>query len=115
MDEWKELLQKHQTQESDSSQLTDGASRDSGSLLQQVRELVGQTDKTGDAGEADGVAAKPVCFSDGYVRRSPVQEYFTPADYRRKTIRKWLLIFCGVCLAVLLVIALYRTGLLSFK
>ena len=115
MDEWKELLQKHQTQENDPSQTTDGASRDSGSLLQQVRELVRQTDRTGGAGEADGGETKPICFSDGYVRRSPVQEYFTPADYRRKTIRKWLLIVCGVCLAALLVIALYRTGLLSFK
>lgn len=114
MDEWKELLQKHQTQENDPSQTTDGASRDSGSLLQQVRELVGQTDGAG-AGEADGGAENPIRFSDGYVRRTPVQEYFTPADYRRKTIRKWLLIVCGVCLAALLVIALYRTGLLSFK
>lgn len=115
MDEWQELLQKVQVRPDGAAALTDGTAQDGSSLMQQVRELVGVTGPAaGEAAEA-GLSAPGECFRDGYVRRSPVQEYVTPPDYKRKTIRKCVLIVLGVCFLALLVVALLRTGLLSFK
>lgn len=113
MEEWKELLQKHNLQEDRQARMSDGDPQDAGTLLKMVQELVGQTDKASETEPED--AAAPVCLPDGYVRRSPVQAYVTPADYRKKTVRRVILIVLGVGFFVLLVIALLRTGLLSFK
>ena len=53
--------------------------------------------------------------ADGYVRRSPVQVYMTAEDYSRRRIRKAIIIAVGVCLAILLVMALAKTGLLRLR
>lgn len=45
---------------------------------------------------------------DGYVRRSPVQEFVVPYDYTQRRRRKFLMLVCGAVLAVLAVYLLLR-------
>ena len=107
---WKELLQQHQTQENGEAQETD-ASQAQGSLLQQVRLLVGQTAPDVPAAEASTEAhgKKRAACADGYVRRSPAQPYVTPPDYRRRRIRKAVLFLIVLAFLILLAVALLRS------
>ena len=101
-----EQLLEQQT-ESAAPQPEPGAAR--GSLLQQVRALLGQS-AAADAGRKTASApAEPTVCADGYVRRSPVQPYYTPEDFGRRRTRKIILIIVGVVFVVLLVTALVRS------
>lgn len=60
------------------------------------------------AGAADGGA---VC-ADGYVRRSPVQPYRVPPEYGRRRRRLALLAALAAVALVLIVVGLWRQGLL---
>ena len=116
MEDWQELLQQHGTSEARPSLPEDGGAPGRSSLMQQVRELVGQTGEAASPETESAVRTEQrVCYPDGYVRRSPVQPYVTPEDYRRRTIRKCVMIAVALAFAVLLVSALLKSKLLSFK
>lgn len=115
MEDWQELLrQQHGAAEDRQSLPAGGGAGGRSGLMQQVRELVGQTGETAGAEDA-GAPAERVSFPDGYVRRSPVQAYVTPPGYRRRRIWNAILIAVALVFAVLLVIALLRSKLISFK
>ena len=105
-----EQLLEQQTETPAQPQPEPGAARAQGSLLQQVRALLGQS-AAADAGRraAEAPAERVVC-ADGYVRRSPVQPYYTPEDFGRRRTRRIILYAVGVVFVVLVVTALVRSG-----
>ena len=112
---WEELLKLHEKQEDGLSQAFDDEARDKGSLIRQAAAMIGQTEtEAGDPAE-DVEAEEPVTYADGYLRRSPEQVYMTAEDYDRRRIRKAIVIAAAAVLAVLLVLALTRTGLLRLR
>ena len=112
---WEELLLLHDEKPEDQLLLSDGKAKEKGSLIRQVRALVGQTGgENAAAAEPDEPEAPRPC-PDGYVRRSPVQPYRTAEDYFRRRTRKAVLAVIVLVLAVLLVLALMKTGLLQFR
>ncbi len=112
---WEDLLKLHEKQEDGLSQAFDVEAGDKGSLIQQAAAMIGQTEEaTADVAQDDD-AEEIVRCADGYVRRSPVQVYMTAEDYGRRRIRKAIIIAVGVCLAILLVMALAKTGLLRLR
>ena len=112
---WEDLLKLHEKQEDGLSQALDDEARDKGSLIQQAAAMIGQTEEAAaDVAQNDDTEEIVRC-ADGYVRRSPVQVYMTAEDYNRRRIRKAIIIVVGVCLAILLVMALAKTGLLRLR
>ncbi len=114
MKEWENLLRRQRDQE---DQQENDTPRRAGSLMEEVRDLVGETGaEPAPAKEQESETEETVVkYSDGYVRVSPVQEYYTPPDFNRRRIKKAVLILAGLCFLVLLVIALLRSGLLRFR
>ena len=110
---WKELLQLHDTKPEEQVQFGDSGEKDRGSLIRQVCEQFGKT-VAENAAEDDDMQG-PVRCADGYVRRSPVQPYGTAEDFLRRRIRRIVMIVLGVIFAVLLILALMRSGLLVFR
>ena len=106
---WEELQIEQQTQTAVQPQPEPGAAWSRGGLLEQVCALLGPA-AAADAARKnlDAPAERAVC-ADGYVRRSPVQPYFTPEDFGRRRTRKIVLIIVGVVFVVLLVTALVRS------
>ena len=105
-----ELLRRREAREENLPALSEDR-RNTGSLITQAAMSIGQAVPTAEE-EPPG---EPVICGDGYVRRSPVQEYRTPEDYRRKRGRRIIGAVLLVCLAALLVLALVRAGLLGLK
>ncbi len=93
----------------------DGDEFTRGSLIRQVRSLVGISGayKAGEE-ELPGGEWERVCCRDGYVRRSPVQAYRTPEDYPRRRIRKALVILIVLIIAALLALAIFKSGIIRF-
>ena len=85
--------------------------RNLGSLIEQAAMSIGQT--VPQAGEEP--PREPVHCSNGYLRRSPVQEYQTAADYKKKRSRRIIGGILLVILLALLALALVRAGLLQLK
>ena len=112
---WEELLKLHEKQEDGLSQALDDEARDKGSLIRQAAAMIGQTEAEAAGPAEDGEGEGPVTYADGYLRRSPEQVYMTAEDYDRRRIRKAILIAAAAVLAVLLVLALTRTGLLRLR
>lgn len=82
-------------------------------LIRRVDRMMGMTVEGASLPEDTGGEEPPRC-GDGYIRRSPVQPYRVAEDYHMRLVRKAVLIVVGAFLAVLLVIALIRAGLLRF-
>ena len=112
---WEDLLKLHEKQEDGLSQALDDEARDKGSLIQQAAAMIGQTEEAAADDAQDDDTEEIVRCADGYVRRSPVQAYRTAEDYHRRQIRKAVLIAVGAVLAILLVVALTKTGLLRLR
>ena len=113
---WEELLKLHERRDDNLSQTGEQEARDKGSLIQQAAAMIGQSEAEALIGSAEANAfTETVQCADGYERRSPVQIYLTAEDYNRRRIRKAILIVLGVVLAVLLVMALAKTGLLRLR
>ena len=112
---WEELLKLHEKQEDGLSQALGEEARDKGSLIRQAAAMIGQTEAETAGPEEDGDPEEPVTYADGYVRRSPEQVYMTAEDYDRRRIRKAIVIAVAAILAILLVLALTRTGLLRLR
>ena len=105
-----ELLRRRDTREENLPALSEDR-RNTGSLITQAAMSIGQAVPTAEE-EPPG---EPVICGDGYVRRSPVQEYRTPEDYKKKRDRKIIGGILLACVAALLVLALVRAGLLGLK
>ena len=113
---WEELLKLHEKQEDGLAQASDDEARDKGSLIRQAAAMIGMTEtETAVPTEEESEPEEPLRYADGYVRRSPVQVYLTAEDYDRRRIRKAILIAVGAVLALLLVLALAKTGLLRLR
>ncbi len=110
-----ELLRPTDSRAEDQSASGDGAAQGKGSLLQQVRAFGGLGDGEVLASSEPEAAQEPVYCADGYERRSPVQPYVTPPDFLRRRIRRIVAIVLGVCLVVLLAIALTKSGIIRFR
>ena len=108
----KELLPQNAREEA-RSESDGGASRGGDGLIAQVCGEIGST--AGDAAEAHFAAEGRVFLPDGYLRRSPVQAYRTPPDYAKKRVVKAVLIAAGLCLIVLLGLALLKSGLFRLR
>ena len=52
---------------------------------------------------------------DGYMRRTPVQEYRISQEFKRKRIRRAVLAVVVLGLVVLLVLAILKSGLIKLK
>ena len=108
----KELLQQH-TQEEVRTESDGDLSHGGDGLIAQV---CGEIEPT-----AGGIAETPltaegrISLPDGYMRRSPVQAYRTPSDYAKKRVVKAVLIAAGLCLVVLLGLALLKSGLFRLR
>ena len=112
---WEELLLLHDEKPEDQLLLSDGKAKEKGSLIRQVRALVGQTGgENAAAAEPDEPEAPRPC-PDGYVRRSPVQAYRTAEDFSRRRIRKIITAVVVVIIAALLLYALMKSGLVVFR
>lgn len=57
---------------------------------------------------------EPLTCSDGYVRRTPVQSYRTPAGYHRQRRRRLMAVLTLALVLVLVAAAILRSGLLRF-
>ena len=86
--------------------------RDKGSLIRQAGEMFSLREEDFPLPEEGRAPGEQVICADGYVRRSPVQPYAVPADYQKRRIRKAVTIAVVVCLVVLALAALVKTGLL---
>ena len=116
MEEWQDLLKRDRRAEDAPALPTGGETSGRSGLMQQIRELVGQTGAPVPTEAEDAIRTEErTCGPDGYVRRSPVQQYVTPPDYRRRVVRKCILLAVVAAFAVLLVIALLKSKLLSFR
>lgn len=63
--------------------------------------------------EKDGKSApRAARCADGYVRRSPVQPYRVPPEYRRRRRRLAVLVVLILLALVLIVLGIWRNGLL---
>ena len=109
---WEELLKLHDSGESQAAPAREDVSQPD-SLIRQAAALVGQP-APAEAG-TEKKETGPVYCGDGYIRRSPVQEYRTAADFRRRRIRRLLGLLLVLVLAALLVLALLKTGLFKLK
>ena len=109
---WEELLKKHDRRENDLPVVSEDR-RNTGSLIQQAAMSIGQAVPA--AGTEEPGEREPVRCGDGYFRRSPVQEYKTAADYKKRKIRRIIGGFLLLILVVLLALALVRAGLLTMK
>ena len=105
-----ELLRKREAREENLPALSEDR-RNTGSLIDQAAMSFGQTEPA----PAEEPTAEPVILGDGYVRRSPVQEYRTPEDFAKRRKRRIVGGILLVCLAALLVLALLRAGFLGLK
>ena len=113
---WEELLRLHDDRKEDASlPLPGGEARDKGSLIGQARQLVGMGSGEPDASAGPDEAQAQVICRDGYVRRSPVQPYRTAEDFARRRARKIVTAVVILIVAVLLIYALMKSGLLVFR
>lgn len=78
-------------------------------LLQQVEQMTTQ-----EFPETLPEEREEIRCADGYVRRSPVQPYYTPPGYRRRLLVRWGLTVLAVLIAALAVWGLYQSRLLRF-
>ncbi len=111
---WEELLKLHETGEDKLDPVKEDRF-DTGSLIRQVAALTGHAGPGPAVGMPRLEAGEPVYCADGYLRRSPVQPYFTAADFRRRRVRKIITAVLLLCLAALLVVVLLRSGLFKLK
>ncbi len=113
---WEDLLRRHSAQKETQPQPQNDETWEKGSLIRQVSELVGQSGAESAALPAnDGVPQEPLVYADGYERRSPVQIYQTAEDFQQRRIRKVITIIVVAIMALLLVYALMKSGLLIFR
>jgi hypothetical protein len=111
-----DLVRQHDRQTEVRTDAADDSARRAGSLISRVAELTGQT--LPDRAEPDGGLPgedEPQYCADGYRRRSPVQPYCTAEDYDTRRLRRLVAYAVVAALAVLLVIALARAGLLRLR
>ena len=111
---WKELLEQQREGEQRSAEPEGGASRSRGGL---IRTICGEMEPVTAANKAakHGTEDAHVQLPDGYVRVTPVQEYGTSPDFKRKRIGKIITAVIILALAVLLILALLKTGLVSLS
>jgi hypothetical protein len=113
-----EELLRLREQETDGARHMDesGAAVGKGSLIRKAAELA-QSSAEEPGEEPDGIPETdvPMQYEDGYVRRSPVQPYYTAEDYEKKRIRKILTYAVVACIVVLLAVALMRSGMLRLR
>lgn len=109
---WKELLNKGQG-EPRPAEPEGGASRDRNGLI----DLVCGDTVPADTDNMPGTSAKEVCVQlpDGYIRRTPVQEYRTAPDFKRKRIRRAVTAVIVLILLALLIMALFNSGLVRLS
>ena len=110
---WEELLRQRNGREGDLPS-QDEAPRNGGSLIQQAGEMAGQA-AAAPLSQEEEAPREPVCLSDGYVRRSPVQPYLTAEDYGRHRVRRALMTVLGLIVAALVLLALIKSGFLVFR
>ncbi|MCI8438607.1 MAG: hypothetical protein HFF73_03680 [Oscillospiraceae bacterium] len=78
-------------------------------LLQQVERMT-----TEEFPDTLSEEREEVRCADGYVRRSPVQPYYTPPGYRRRRLIRWGAAALAALIAALAAWGLYQSGLLRF-
>jgi len=111
--EWDKLLQREKRDES-RPERSGAASRDGDSLIRQICGQIGTTGRAETEDEAISAEGR-TSLPDGYMRRAPVQRYYTPPDFTKKRVLKAVLIAAGLCFAALLALALLKSGLFRFQ
>ena len=111
---WKELLEQQRAGEQRRAEPDSGASRSRGGLIQTICGDMGSAVEANNAAE-HGTEEAHVQLPDGYVRVTPVQEYRTSPDFKRRRIGKIVTAVIVLVLAVLLILALLKTGLVSLS
>ncbi|MBO4419376.1 MAG: hypothetical protein J5789_06100 [Oscillospiraceae bacterium] len=106
---WKELLQQQNETEQSVAEQDPGPVRDRTSL---IRRICGDSKPSGDTAAEPAANREPITLPDGYVRRSPVQQYHTAPDYLRRRVRKIILGVLVLVFFVLLMAVLLKTGLI---
>ena len=110
---WEELMIQQTGRDPRKTEQDGGTSSDRETLIRQICGDMGGT--TAEPAPKDDAEEMPAPLPDGYVRRTPVQEYKTAPDFHRRRIGKVVqavivLIFLG-----LLILALFKSGLLRWR
>ena len=109
---WEELL-KQKEGEPRPSEPEGAASRGRDGLIAQI---CGETVPAESGAPAKSSADEAhMRLPDGYVRRTPVQEYRVSQEYKRKRIRRAVLAVVVLGLLVLLVLAVLKSGLIKLR
>ena len=108
---WEELLQQKDGRPAREAERETAAPRAAESLIAQICEDMPETARADAKAETDD-DEDPAQLADGYVRRTPVQVYKTAPGFHRKRVRNVIIAVIALFLIVLLVIALYKSGLI---
>ena len=110
---WEELL-KQQTGNDPKKTEPDGKTTPERETL--IAQICGDTAKTTrETAQQNGTEEPPAPLSDGYVRRTPVQKYTTAPGYNRKRVGKVIQAVVVLVLLALLVLALFKSGLIRWS
>ncbi len=108
---WEELLQQKEGRVPREAEREAAAPRASESLILWICDDMPETARAETKADADD-DEDPAMLADGYVRRTPVQVYKTAPGFHRKRVRNVIIAVVALFLIVLLVIALYKSGLI---
>ena len=110
---WEELL-KQQTGKEPRKTESDGGTPSERETL--IRQICGEMGGTAHEAAPENEAEEPPApLSDGYVRRTPVQKYTTAPDFRRKRIGRVVQAAIVLIVLALLVLALFKSGLIRWS
>ena len=110
---WEELLKQQTGTEPRKTEPEGGASPERETLIQQICGDMGGT--VCEAAPESNPEETPAPLSDGYVRRTPVQPYKTAPDFRKRRIGKIVQAAIVLVLLGLLVLALFKSGLIRWS
>lgn len=110
---WEELL-KQQTGTDPRNAKQDGGTPPERETL--IREICGETgDAERKAAPENDPEETPAPLSDGYVRRTPVQTYKSAPDYTKRRIGRVVRALIVLTVLGLLVLALFKSGLIRWS
>ena len=110
---WEELLKQQTERESRKTEADGGAQPERETLIRQICGAMGGTER--EAVPENNPAETPAPLRDGYVRRSPVQVYKTAPDYRKRRIGRVVQVVIVLVVLGLLVLALFKSGLIRWS
>ena len=110
---WEELLKQQTGQDPRKTEPDGGTPPERETLIQQICGDLGGTER--EAVPEHNPEETPVPLSDGYLRRTPVQPYKTAPDLKKRRIGRVIQAAIVLILLGLLVLALFKSGLIRWS